>query len=145
MEELKHWRLDLACGRKTKYDHWLILRNFIENAYKDHGAIRKNVYERMMELDFVARSKTLDSLLPYRIWTQLFSQCQYLANVLYLALLSDVPIRPEEIGQIDWRDIAEDRHAAMDQSAGRGGKGQNRRSASVAHRGESPGAWENSC
>ena len=105
VEELKHWRLDLACGRKTKYDHWLILRSFIENAYKDHGAIRKNVYERMMELDFVARSKTLDSLLPYRIWTQLFSQCQYSADVLYLALLSDVPIRPEEIGQIDWRDI----------------------------------------
>ena len=141
VEELKHWRLDLACGRKTKYDHWLILRSFIENACKDHGAIRKNVYERMMELDFVARSKTLDSLLPYRIWTQLFSQCQYLAE----CPVPRVALRRSDKAGGDWADRLarhhpEDRHAAMDQSAGRGGKGQNRRSASVAHRENPPAA-----
>jgi len=105
VEELKNWRLNMTCGKKTKYDRWIVLRQFIEIAYKDYGAIRKCVYERVMELDFVAKSRKLDTLLPYGIWCQMFRRCKYAADALYLAVVSDLPVRVGELKLLTWNDI----------------------------------------
>ena len=105
VEELKNWRLNMTCGKKTKYDRWIVLRQFIEIAYKDYGAIRKCVYERVMELDFVAKSRKLDTLLPYGIWCQMFRRCKYAADFLYLAVVSDLPVRVGELKLLTWNDV----------------------------------------
>lgn len=105
VEELKNWRLNMTCGQKTKYDCWSVLRQFIEIAYKDYGAIRKCVYERVMELDFVARSQILDTLLPFRIWSRMFGRCKYAADILYLAVVSDLPVRVGELKLLTWNDV----------------------------------------
>lgn len=102
VEELKNWYLGLQMSGKSKYDKWLILRDLIEVAYKDYEAITSWVYERVTELNYCERSKTLHVLLPLALWQELFNRCRCANDALYLAIMSDVPIRDAEVKRLQW-------------------------------------------